>query len=96
MKPNIELTGNNSEGVVASAPEPTHQTDESGAPAKAGIPKRFRRLKWNELVSHGDFVADEQRGFEPWEGPSGFRADSFMKPIYRQDESRSTASKKLK
>lgn len=96
MKLSIELTGKNSEGVAASAPEPTQQTGESGAPAKAGVPKRFRRLKWNELVSHGDFVADEHRGFEPWEGPSGFRADSFVKPIYRQHESRSTATKKLK
>lgn len=64
--------------------------------AKAGLPKRFRRLKSNELVSLGDFVADEQRGFEPWEGPRGFRADAFVQPIYRQDESRSTAIKKLK
>ena len=64
------------------------------ASAKAGVPKHFRRLKWNELVNRHDFVKDEHRGFEPWEGPGGFRADAFVKPIYRQDESRSTATKK--
>jgi len=46
--------------------------------------KHFRRLKWNELVVSGDFVVNDQRGFEPWEGPSGFRADAFLKPIYRR------------
>jgi hypothetical protein len=51
---------------------------------RVAVPKRLRRLKRNELVTRGDFVADEQRGFEPWEGPSGFRADSFVKPIYRR------------
>jgi hypothetical protein len=61
---------------------------------KAGRPEHFRRLKWNELVSRGDFVASEHQGFEPWEGPGGFRADSFVKPIYRRDASHSTAIKK--
>lgn len=50
----------------------------------AGDPKRFRRLKWNELVRRGDFVMDGHQGFEPWEGPSGFRADAFVKTIYRK------------
>jgi len=59
-------------------------------------PKRFRRLKWNELVNRGDFVTNERRGFEPWEGPSGFRADAFVKPIYRRDESQSSTTRKLK
>jgi hypothetical protein len=63
---------------------------------KAGVPERFRRLKWNELVSLGDFVRNEHRRFELWQGPGGFRADSFVKPIYRRDESRSTATKQLK
>jgi len=61
---------------------------------KTGDPKHLRRLKWNELVSRGDFVADGRQGFEPWEGPSGFRADSFVNPIYRQDKSHSTATEK--
>jgi hypothetical protein len=74
-------------------PEAVNQPEAS---AKAGVPKHFRRLKWNELVNRRDFIMDEHRGFEPWEGPGGFRADAFVKPIYRRDESRSTATKKLK
>jgi hypothetical protein len=54
------------------------------SPRRAGVPGRFRRLKWNEVVCHGDFVADERLGLEPWEGPGGFRADTFVKPIYRR------------
>ena len=50
----------------------------------AVVPKRLRRLKWNEFVRRGDFVEDDRHGFEPWEGPSGFRADSFIKTIYRK------------
>jgi hypothetical protein len=61
--------------------------------AYAHVPKNFRRLKWNELVSVGDFVADERRGLEVWEGPSGFRADSFVKAIYRRAKSRTAAIK---
>jgi hypothetical protein len=48
------------------------------------VPKRFRRLKWNERVKRGDFVENGHQGFEPWEGPLGFRADSFVKTIYRK------------
>ncbi|HVU08989.1 MAG TPA: hypothetical protein VHG89_10640 [Verrucomicrobiae bacterium] len=48
------------------------------------VPKRLRRLKRNERVRQGDYVEDERRGFELWEGPSGFRADSFIKTIYRK------------
>ena len=44
----------------------------------------FRLLKWNELVKRGDFVEDGRQWFEPWAGPSGFRADAFVKPIYRK------------
>ena len=50
---------------------------------ETGAAKYFRRLRWNELVVMGDFVGDENRPFEPWHGPSGFQADSFLKPIYR-------------
>jgi hypothetical protein len=60
------------------------------------VPKNLRRLKSHELVSVGDFVADEHRGFELWEGPSGFRADSFVKAIYRRAEGRSLAAKKTR
>ena len=44
----------------------------------------FRLLAWNELVRRGDFVEDGRQGFEPWEGPSGFRADAFVKQIFRR------------
>jgi hypothetical protein len=60
-----------------------------------GLQEHFRRLKPGELVSLGDFVASEAKGFELWEGPSGFRADSFVKPIYRRDDSHSSAKKEL-
>jgi hypothetical protein len=58
------------------------------------VPKQFRRLRSNELVSLGDFVANKRKGFELWEGPNGFLADSFIKPIYRKDKSHSTAPRK--
>jgi hypothetical protein len=45
----------------------------------------LRPLKWNERVQRGDLVADGRQGFEPWEGPSGFRADAFVKTIYRRN-----------
>jgi hypothetical protein len=60
------------------------------------VPKHLRRLKSNELVSMGDFVVNESKALELWEGPNGFLADSFLKPIYRKDESHATATKKLK
>jgi hypothetical protein len=63
---------------------------------KPVVPKRLRRLKWNERVSLGDFVRNERRRFEPWQGPGGFRADAFVKPIYRRDQSHSTETKQLK
>jgi len=50
----------------------------------AEVLNHFRRLRLDELVARGDWVVDEQRGFEPWEGPGGFRADAFMNPIYRK------------
>lgn len=61
---------------------------EDATAVEAGVPEGYRRLLWNEPVLDGDFVMDEQRGFELWDGPSGFRADSFVKPIYRRDKKR--------
>jgi hypothetical protein len=61
--------------------------------AEPGIPKRFRRLKWHELVSAGDFVADDREGFQLWDGPSGFRADAFVRPIFRAMKSGRVPSK---
>jgi hypothetical protein len=96
MKLNLDPTKKNCEDTAGCTTQTTQRVNKPGASEKAGVPKRFRRLKWNELVSLGDFVADEHRRFEPWEGPSGFRADAFVKPIYRRDEGRSIATKKLK
>ncbi|SDT97460.1 hypothetical protein SAMN05444156_1185 [Verrucomicrobium sp. GAS474] len=52
---------------------------------KAATPKRLRLLKGKEIVRIGDFVEDKdgKGGYVPWEGPAGFQADSFVKPIYR-------------
>ena len=50
---------------------------------RAAVPGHLRRLKWNELVRRGDFVQDGHQGFEPWAGPAGFRADTYIKTIYR-------------
>jgi hypothetical protein len=65
--------------------------DQKETPAKISGPKRLRRLKSHELVGAGDFIPDGNEGFEPWEGPSGFRADAFVKPIYRAVRRRPTA-----
>jgi hypothetical protein len=54
--------------------KPTQRTGEPEAPARASVSERFRRLKRNEVVWSGDFVADERLGFEPWEAPCVFRA----------------------
>src|SRR2546428_435410 len=48
--------------TMNSAVKPTQRTDEPEAPTRASVPERFRRLKWNEVVWHGDFVADKEPG----------------------------------
>ena len=60
--------------------------------APAVIAKSLRRLAWNELVRPGDYVEDGCQGFEPWSGPSGFRADAFVKTIYRRLKARTIPS----
>jgi hypothetical protein len=55
--------------------------DQSGSHAGA---KGYRRLKSDELVRVGDFIANDRQEFEAWEGPSGFRADAFVRAIYRR------------
>jgi hypothetical protein len=52
--------------------------------AVRALAESFRPLKSDELVQRGDFVEDGRHGFEPWDGPGGFRADSFVKRIYRR------------
>ena len=66
----------------------------SESAATATKPLSFRRLAWNELVRRGDYVEDGKSGFEPWEGPSGFHADSFIKTIYRKYSPRRKAEAK--
>lgn len=44
----------------------------------------LRLLKWNEVAVAGDFTTDGGQGFELWDGPSGFQAGSFVRPIYRR------------
>ena len=47
---------------------------------------RFRRLRSDELVIPGDYIKDGEDRYEPWEGPRGFRAASFCKPVYRPEQ----------
>ena len=44
---------------------------------------RFRRLKLGERVWTGDFIKSISGRYEPWDGPGGFCASSFAKPVYR-------------
>lgn len=46
---------------------------------------RFRRVRPDELVVPGDYIKDGEDRYEPWEGPRGFRAASFCKPVYRAE-----------
>src|SRR5258708_20217063 len=66
--------------------KPMQRTGEPEAPARASVPERFRRLKRNEVVWSGDFVADERLWFELWEAPGVSRAGSFARPIYLKEE----------
>lgn len=80
----------NSHPLVGRLEKPASNALEPPEAAKpAGETDGLRRLDFNELVSTGDFVMNEQREFEEWEGPNGFRADSFVKPIYRRKDDRS-------
>jgi len=81
---------------VASGMNDKLKLNKPEAIPQAGVPKRFRRLKWNEVVNRGDFVEDEHRGLEPWEGLGGFQADSFVKPIYRETKTVRPQPKKPK
>jgi hypothetical protein len=72
------------ESVMAEQEPSVRDDADAEAVVEAVVPQGFRRLKWDEPVLEGDFVVHEQSGFEPWEGPAGFRAASFLKPIYRR------------
>jgi len=58
--------------------------NEANPSAVAIIAGDLRPLRWNERVVRGDFMDDGKDGFEPWEGPAGFQADTFVKQIYRR------------
>ena len=60
--------------------------------ASTEAPNHFRLVKSKEIVVAGDFILNKNHEFELWEGPSGFRADSFVMPVYRQEKLRSTAN----
>ena len=78
---------------------PLKQPATSGSiasPTPISDTKRFRRLEFNELVSVGDYVIGKDNAFEPWDGPRGFQAGSFVMPIYRRDSARPRTGKKLK
>jgi len=96
MKPNPEASQKNGEGGPNGATIKIPGAGPGEPTAPAGVPKCFRRLKPDEVVSRGDFVANDQRGLEPWEGPGGFYASTFVKPIYRRDERGSPATRKPK
>jgi hypothetical protein len=68
--------------------------NEADSMVTPAVPEHLRPLKWNERVRRGDFVADGNQGFEPWVGPSGFRADAFVKQIYRQLSRRTVGARK--
>jgi hypothetical protein len=68
--------------------------NESDSTPVAAVSQHLRPLKWNEMVRRGDFVEDGKQGFEPWVGPGGFRADAFVKQIYRQLSRRTAGAKK--
>ncbi|MBI4658733.1 MAG: hypothetical protein HY735_07760 [Verrucomicrobia bacterium] len=44
---------------------------------------RFRRLKTDEPAMYGDYVENEDSSYRLWEGPTGFRAGSFLNKVYR-------------
>jgi hypothetical protein len=46
---------------------------------------RFRRVRSNEIVIPGDYIREGENCYEPWDGPRGFRAASFCKPVYRPE-----------
>jgi hypothetical protein len=95
MKLNHEPAGSsNRKSSRGRRIDPTPEVRPIDSPMTADGPGSFRRLEGKEMVSRGDFVVDEFRGFEPWDGPGGFRADAFVKPIYRRIQIRSVVRTK--
>lgn len=73
----------------------TQRINKPAKSKKSGA-KFMRQLKWNELVRSGDYVKAVRGGFALWDGPVGFRADAFVKQIYRQTRSRAVAKLKTR
>ena len=96
MKPIIEPGQHDFDDRASCAIQITSPEIKLDASSNTEASKRFRRLQANELVSRGDFVTDDHQAFELWEGPTGFRADAFMKAVYRRDESGSLAASETK
>ena len=86
----------NCEDITGGATKTMTRVAPAGTTAPTGGAELYRRLKWDELVVRGDFIKDGHQGFELWSGPPGFRADAFVKPIYRRAGTPSVAVKKLK
>jgi len=84
MESNLKSTGSGFDDETDGPVKATQPVIKPVASAETGGLESFRRLKSNEVVSPGDFVKNGHHGFELWEGPSGFRAASFVKPIYRR------------
>jgi hypothetical protein len=57
-------------------------------PVQPAAPNHFRQVRSQEIVVSGDWVMNKSQELEPWEGPSGFRADSFVMTVYRQESRR--------
>ena len=85
----MESTGKARARLAQPAGKSGRTAGKPAAAAKADVPGGFRLLEWSEVVRRGDFVADGHEGFQPWEGPTGFRASTFVKPIYRRTKTRS-------
>lgn len=90
----METADKSREPLASDATGRTQSPSQPEPSAPAGIPIELRLLNGNEVVSRGDFVAGEHQEFELWEGPAGFRADSFLKPIYRRARGAPIASQR--
>jgi hypothetical protein len=85
MSLRIESGSSDSGETPPKPPAPRRNAKSPRASANSGGSESFRRLKPDEMVRTGDFVADQNGGFEAWDGPGGFLADAFLKPIYRRN-----------
>jgi len=94
MKRNAPPVDNPFEPVPGTAPANQHErgrTKNNVAPSPReyltslteGSEAGFRRLKPNERVMHGDYIENGISDYRLWDGPTGFRADSFLNKVYR-------------